>query len=266
MVSSTTEQDRERQKKEREARKLEDLAAERSLEEERASERTQRQRQRQRQQQRRRRRRRRTVTPDAGLNKRSRAEETAQPPIDVTEDDGSVGGNTKDHINDMNMPDALSDEEEEECRGQERSPKQKKKHKDKQSKKYKDKAKETEKEQPSILKPGRFSPATKATDRVTFDASKQSVEEKRKSELALHRFQHSWVVLVCSVVCSQEGTEAKMNGFVMATRALYKNMVKNDQSVAWESFMEGGGSIVGLSRDSGVGHGLRYLATPESLR
>ena len=47
---------------------------------------------------------------DAGPNKRSRAEETAQTPIDVTEDDGSVGGNTNDHINDMNMPDALSDD------------------------------------------------------------------------------------------------------------------------------------------------------------
>jgi hypothetical protein len=63
---------------------------------------------------------------DAGPNKRSRAEETEQTPIDVTEDDGSVGGNTNDHINDMNMPDALSDEDEEERRGPERSPKKKK--------------------------------------------------------------------------------------------------------------------------------------------
>lgn len=124
----------------------------------------------------------------------------------MTEDDGSVGGNTNDHINDMNMPDALSDEDEEERRGPERSPKKKKKRKDKQSRKRKDKAKETEKEQTSILKPGRFSPATKTTNNETFEASKQSVREKRKSELVLHRFQHSRVVLVSLVVCSQEGT------------------------------------------------------------
>jgi hypothetical protein len=206
---------------------------------------------------------------DAGPNKRSRAEETEQTPIDVTEDDGSVGGNTNDHINDMNMPDALSDEDEEERRGPERSPKKKKKRKDKQSRKRKDKAKETEKEQPSILKPGRFSPATKTTDNVTFEASKQSVGEKCKSELALHWFQHSRVVLVCSMVCSQEGTEAKMNEFVIATRALYKNMVKVDWSVIWESVMEGGilcGIRKGCRRTlPTVGHGLRYLATPASL-
>ena len=143
----------------------------------------------------------------------------------------------------MNMPDVLSDEEEDERRGPERSPKKKKKkRKDKQSKKRKDKAKEKEKEkeQPSILQPGRFSPSTKATDRVNFEDSKQTVGEKRKSELEQNCFQHSWVVLVCSVVCSQEGTEAKMNEFVMMTRALYKNMVKVDQSVVWESVMEGG--------------------------
>jgi hypothetical protein len=41
-------------------------------------------------------------------------------------------------------------------------------------------------------------------------------------------------------MCSQDWTEAKMNEFVMAARALYKNMIKVDNSVVWEPVLEGG--------------------------
>lgn len=68
---------------------------------------------------------------------------------------------------------------------------------------------------------------------------KPSVGEQRNSEWGGHCYKFSRVVLVCLVVCSQEGTEAKMNEFVMATRALYKNMIKVDKSVEWEPMVEG---------------------------
>ena len=171
-------------------------------------------------------------------NKRSRGGEAAQPTIDMTEDDASTEGDTNAHINDMNMTDLLSDDEEKaEGRGPERSPKKKKKRKDK---KRKDKSKEKEKEQPSILKPGRFSPAAKDMGKVNFEDAKQTAGDRRKTELDKHAHEHSRVVLVCSVVCRQDGTEAKMNEFVMAARALYKNMVKVDKVVVLESVMEGG--------------------------
>jgi hypothetical protein len=74
---------------------------------------------------------------------------------------------TNEHIQD-----ALSDDDEEARRRPERSPKKKKKkHKDKQKTKSKDK--EKEKEKASILKPGRVSPASKATEKVIFEDSKQ---------------------------------------------------------------------------------------------
>ena len=221
----------DRRKKEREGRKLEDLAAEQRLNEERtkaevaastaaAAEAT--------------------TAPnegETGPNKRTRGVEPVQPAIDMTEDDASTEGDTNAHINDINMTELSDDEEKPEGRGPERSPKKKKKRKDK---KRKDKSKEKEKEQPSILKPGRFSPAAKEKDKVNFEDGKQSVGEKRKIELEKHSHVHPRVVLVCSVVCRQEGTEAKMNEFVMAARALYKNMVKVDKVVVLESVMAEG--------------------------
>ena len=46
--------------------------------------------------------------------------------------------------------------------------------------------------------------------------------------------------MVYSKVCSQEGTEAKMNEFVQAARMLYAHMVKVDATLVWEPVIEGG--------------------------
>lgn len=105
------------------------------------------------------------------MNKRPRSGASTETPIDMTAEEGSTrGDNTNEHIQDVNqggrdteMQDAPSDdegEEEGEHRGPERSPKKKKKRKDKHKKKSKDQ--EKEKDPPSILKPGRCSPAAKA--------------------------------------------------------------------------------------------------------
>jgi len=49
--------------------------------------------------------------------------------------------------------------------------------------------------------------------------------------------------MVCSKVCSQEGTEAKMNEFVQAACMLYAHMVKVDASIVWEPVLEGGARL-----------------------
>ena len=49
--------------------------------------------------------------------------------------------------------------------------------------------------------------------------------------------------MVCSKVCSQDGTEEKMNEFVQATRMLYSHMIKVDSSLVWEPVLEGGACL-----------------------
>ena len=61
-----------------------------------------------------------------------------------------------------------------------------------------------------------------------------------RGEWGSHAHRHKRVVIVCSKVCTQDGTEAKMNEFVQATRMLYANMIKVDSTLLWEPFLEGG--------------------------
>jgi hypothetical protein len=135
-------------------------------------------------------------------------------------------------------------------RDPERSPVKKKKRKDrkekKDKKKDKHKGKEGEREKeaggPSILKPGRFSPAaaTAGARKLNLGEAKMSVAEKRRGEWGSHAHGHKRVVIVCSKVCTQDGTEAKMNEFVQATRLLFANMLKVDPTLVWEPVLEGG--------------------------
>ena len=73
--------------------------------------------------------------------------------------------------------------------------------------------------------------------------AKLSVAEKRRGEWGSHVHNHKRVVMVCSKVCSQDGTEGKMNEFVQATRMLYTHMIKVDSTLLWEPVLEGGARL-----------------------
>ena len=124
------------------------------------------------------------------------------------------------------------------------APKKKKKRKDRREKqeRKKDKSKSQDTGGTSILKTGRFSPAATSTGarQLNLGEAKMSVTEKRRGEWGRHVHKYKRAVMVCSKVCSQEGTEAKMNEFVQAARMLYAHMVKVDATLVWEPVIEGG--------------------------
>jgi hypothetical protein len=237
MNNATPPDERERRRLERESRKGEDTrVGHRGSEETRAASTT-------------------TSTTqkmvDLTANKRPR-DEALQPSTNALdlEDEASFNEDVNRHITNINCggkdedmlePTETSEEEEEDdVRDLEKSPEKKKKRKEKKGKR---RSNTKEKEPRSILKPGRFSPSANSGKQNKTTESKQTVEAKRKSDWGEHRHKHARVVLVCSVVCSQEGTEAKMNEFVMATRALYKHMIKVDASVVWEPVQERGARL-----------------------
>jgi hypothetical protein len=109
--------------------------------------------------------------------------------------------------NDENMDDVgkhnddKEEEEEEEVQDEEGLPKKKKKRKDKKRSK--------DKESASILKPSRFTQATTVGKQSNLGQVKQLVEEKRKGEWGNYNHTHKRAVVVCSVVCCQDGTEPR---------------------------------------------------------
>lgn len=84
-----------------------------------------------------------------------------------------------------------------------------------QKKKQKDKKRREKEEAASILKPDQFNLASAVRKQLNLGDTKKSVAEKRKDEYNNHEHNHPRVVLVCSLKCSQDGVEAKMNEFLM---------------------------------------------------
>ena len=140
--------------------------------------------------------------------------------------DVNKGGESDEEMAEMNMEE-IDLTEVEQARGPDRSPEKKKKRKERRDKqeRKKDKHKSKDTGGTSILKTGRFSPAAAATGarRLNLGESKMSVTEKRSGEWGSHVHKNKRAVMVCSKVCSQEGTEAKMNEFVQAAQKLYHN-------------------------------------------
>ncbi len=237
MSSSTTAQDREARKKERDARKLEELAAERILLEEReraeASVRKSPE----------------ELVATAVANKRSRSAESTMPTkedVNAHIQEVNRGGESDDEMEDMNMEE-IDLTQVEQAREPERSPEKKKKRKDKKEKQERKKEKNKSKATggASILKTGRFSPAagSMGARQLNLGEVKMSVTEKRRGEWGSHVHTNKRAVMVCSKVCSQEGTEAKMNEFVQAARMLYSHMVKVDATLVWEPVLDGGARL-----------------------
>ena len=109
MVTSTAEQEQERRKKEREAGKLGELAADQRLAEERAKAEAEAEAEKWRSE------------DDVAANKCTRSEEGTMPTVDVTRDDNSTGEDVNEHIQEMNqggrdadMNEPNSDDEDEE--------------------------------------------------------------------------------------------------------------------------------------------------------
>jgi hypothetical protein len=69
--------------------------------------------------------------------------------------------------------------------------------------------------------------------------AKKTVAEQRKEKYNNHNYNHLQVVLTCSLKCTQDGVEAKMHEFLMGIRALYKHLLKVDESVLLEPEREG---------------------------
>jgi hypothetical protein len=234
--------------KEREARKLEEMAAERILLEEReraeavaleAGERAEAAARNSPEES--------MVT--AGATKRSRSSGSSMPTaenVNTYIQDVNKGGESDEEMAEMNMEE-IDLTEVEQARGPDRSPEKKKKRKERRDKqeRKKDKHKSKDTGGTSILKTGRFSPAAEATGarRLNLGESKMSVTEKRSGEWGSHVHKSKRAVLVCSKVCSQEGTEAKMNEFVQAARTLYAHMVKVDPTLVWEPVLDGGSRL-----------------------
>ena len=124
------------------------------------------------------------------------------------------------------------DDVDSEGKDPEKSPNEKKKGKDKRGW-QKDEAS-------SILKTGRFTAAALVGKKLNLGEVMKTVTEKRKDEYNNHEYKYSRVVLVCSLKCSQDGVEAKMNEFLMGICALFKHMLKIDKSVLVEPEKEGG--------------------------
>lgn len=173
---------------------------------------------------------------EAAANKRPRTTDDKPGEAVPTEAAATSSAETNAHIQQMNAGGQQDEEMDEEDGGgdrkdPERSPKKKKKRKDKRSR---------EKEgASSILKPSRFTAAVASGKQLQLGEVKKTVAEQRKEKYDEHQYIHPRVVLTCSLKCSQDGVEAKMNEFLMGIRALYKNMLKVDESVLFEPEREG---------------------------
>jgi hypothetical protein len=189
------------------------------------------------------------ASEEAVANKRSRNGETRMLPVENV--NALIQVVNKGGESDEEMGEATEDEtdstQKDRTRAPERSPEKKKKRKDRKDKheKKKDKTKSRDKGSSSILKPGRFSPAATSTGarQLNLGEAKMSITETRRGEWGSHVHKHKRAVLVCSKVCSQDGTEAKMNEFVQAARMLYSHMVKVDTTLVWEPVLEGGARL-----------------------
>lgn len=173
----------------------------------------------------------------AAANRRPRTDGGKPSEVDLTEDEATSTEETNAHIQQMNaggqQTDAMDeDDAEDDGKDPERSPKKKKKRKDKRAR--------DKEEAPSILKPSRFTAAVASGKQLKLGEVKKTVAEQRKDKYGEHQYNHSRVVLTCSLKCSQEGVEAKMNEFLMGIRSLYKHMLKVDESVILEPEREGG--------------------------
>ncbi len=227
-------QDREMRKKERDARKLEELAAERILLKEHESAEAAA---------------RRVVeepVETAVAHKRSQSAASTMPSeenVNMYIQEVNKGGESNEEMEEADREE-VDLTQDKQARGPERSPEKKKKRKDRREKqeRKKDKSKLNDTGGTSILKTGRFSPAAASTGarQLNLGEAKRSVTEKRRGEWGQHVHKYKRTVMVCSKVCSQEGTEAKMNEFVQAARMLYAHMVKVDATLVWEPVIEGG--------------------------
>jgi hypothetical protein len=174
----------------------------------------------------------------AAANKRPRTDGMRPADVDLTaEAEAERGEDTNAHIQQINaggLSDDLMDEDEDVGKDKDpaRSPQKKKKRKDKRAR---DKEEAT-----SILKPSRFTAAATGGKQLQLMEAKKTVAEVRKEEYNNYGHRNPRVVLVCSIKCSQDGVEAKMNEFLMGIRALYKHMLKVDKSVILEPEREGG--------------------------
>eukprot|EP00956_Cyclotella_meneghiniana_P034609 scaffold106721_cov50-Cyclotella_meneghiniana.AAC.1 len=138
--------------------------------------------------------------------------------------------NTNQHISELNA----GGEEEEEAPTT--SPRRKKRKKEKKDKKKKDKA-EVE-EPPSILKKGKVGELM-TKKKLQLEEKLKTTVEKRKDQYESYAHTNERVIITASLVCSQMGTQAKMNEFIMGVRVLYKNLLKVDKTVVLEPEKEG---------------------------
>eukprot|EP00956_Cyclotella_meneghiniana_P037290 scaffold136591_cov39-Cyclotella_meneghiniana.AAC.1 len=139
--------------------------------------------------------------------------------------------NTNQHISELN---AGGEEEEEAPTTSPRRKKRKKEKKDKKNKK--DKA-EVE-EPPSILKKGKVGELLNKK-KLQLEEKLKTTVEKRKDQYELYAHTNERVIITASLVCSQMGTQAKMNEFIMGVRVLYKNLLTVDKTVVLEPEKEG---------------------------
>eukprot|EP00956_Cyclotella_meneghiniana_P000636 scaffold685_cov48-Cyclotella_meneghiniana.AAC.2 len=139
-------------------------------------------------------------------------------------------GNTNQHISEV----IAGGEEEETAPAS--SPRRKKRKKEKKDKKKKDKA-EVE-EPPSILKKGKVGELM-TKKKLQLEEKLKTTVEKRKDQYERYAHTHDRVIITASLVCSQIGTQAKMNEFIMGARVLYKNFLKVDKTVVLEPEREG---------------------------
>lgn len=138
---------------------------------------------------------------------------------------------TDDHIQEMNNG-GSKENSEAEVDEEVQSPKRKKRKK----KKDKDKSKATE--PASVLRTGKVGTALKKKQLKLEEKVKTSLE-KRKEQYELYTHNHERVIITAAIVCSQVGTQAKMNEFIMGGRALFKNLMKVDKTVVLEPEKEG---------------------------
>ena len=134
-------------------------------------------------------------------------------------------GNTNQHISELNA----GGEEEETAPSS--SPRRKKRKKEKKDKKKKDKA--DVEEPPSILKKGKVGELM-TRKKLQLEEKLKTTVEKRKDQYEMYAHTNERVIITASLVCSQMGTQAKMNEFIMGVRVLYKNLLKVDKTVVLE--------------------------------
>eukprot|EP00956_Cyclotella_meneghiniana_P029164 scaffold69908_cov39-Cyclotella_meneghiniana.AAC.1 len=142
-------------------------------------------------------------------------------------------GNTNQHINDV-----FGGGEDEEAAPAYSSPRRKKRKTAKKDKKEKKKDKAEVDDPPSILKKGKVGELL-TKKRLQLEEKLKTNVEKRKDQYEKYAHAHERVIITASLVCSQIGTQAKMNEFIMGVRVLLKNFLKVDKTVVLEPEREG---------------------------